>query len=310
MPLHIEQGRWQPERSATSLSSLLLRSREMEMVIVPERGAKIVSLRHLPTQTEWLWSNPYLQWQTPESPERHAELHDVGGWDECFPTVTSSTMNGISWPEQGDLWWRAWDAEVRGNEVWMGVEAYRYRFSRIITATPSGFRFDYTVRNRTDDPLPYLWCTRPLICLDPPLAIEIIGRPAVRLGNDSRLGKRGERYRWPMVRGRSFAEVGKPSSMAVKLFVFMERGEVTLHHKRSSPLQIRWPLDQLPVLGLWSNEGGWSGAAVPPYCTLGVEPRNGAPDDLAVAIEHWQSARVLPPGNAHHWWLELSFLEP
>jgi hypothetical protein len=309
MPLHVEQRHWQPPRSATRLESWLVRSRDMELTIVPERGAKIVSLCHLPTQTDWLWLNPYLQWQTPESPERHAELHDVGGWDECFPTVTASTIDGVSWPEHGDLWWRRWTAELRGNELWMGVEANGYRFSRIVSATPTGFRFEYTVTNRTEEPFPYLWSARPLVCLDPPITIEIIGRPTIRLGNDSRLGKSGEQYRWPVVRGRSFTEVGKPSSMSVKLLVYVERGEITLHHRYSRPLQIRWPLEQLPLLGLWCNESGWSGADVPPYCTLGVEPRNGAPDDLAMALEQWGSGRVLPPGETHHWWLELSFVE-
>ncbi len=303
--MKISACQWQPPNATVSLPAIQLGHHESCLVVLPTRGGKIVSLLHQPTQKEWLWFNARLPWTSPSPTDSYVKLHDVGGWDECFPTVAATTVAGRQWPDHGDLWWRAWDAEVRGDTLWMGVAGEDYHFERTIQATATGFRLAYRVTNQGDSPLPYLWCAHPLLCTDPLLTVEIMGRPRTLV---PRAGQthRADSYRWPKVEGRMFDLIGKPSSLAVKLFIEMTRGKILLTDANGATLQMRWPLNQVPLLGLWINEGGWSGTEGPAYCNLGVEPATGAPDDLAVALQAWQSARVLQPGQHNAWWLEVS----
>lgn len=306
----IDTTHWSPPDGSSPLPALRLVQAEIELLLLPERGGKIVSLFHLPDAYEWLWLNPYLAWSPPHPNESYVARHDLGGWDECFPTVAPTVVEGQAWPDHGDLWWRPWQAEVRGDALWMGVEGPGYRFTRTIRPAEAGLLFEYEVENCSGAPFPYLWCAHPLFCLNPTLTIELAGRPAVRLGNNNPFGQMGELHRWPRVAGRSLQQVGKPSGLAAKLFVAVETGEVRLSRPDSThALLMQWPIEQLPLLGLWLNEEGWSGANTPPYCNVGVEPASGAPDDLRLAREEWGLASQLEAGARAHWWLQLSFID-
>ncbi|MGH2543109.1 MAG: hypothetical protein ACRDIB_09940, partial [Ardenticatenaceae bacterium] len=303
--MEIRDREWAPPDGSDPIAGYELVHETARIIVLPSYGGKIASLVHLPSEKEWLWLNPHLRWRPPSRDASFVREHDVGGWDECFPTIAPTTVGGIQWPDHGDLWWRAWKAEVRDGSLWMGVEGEGFRFERVIASSTSGFRLSYAVENLAPEPLPYLWCAHPLLCIDPPLRVEILGRPTMRLGDDGPLGQRGQAYRWPTVGGRLFEMIGKPSGLAAKLFVEMVEGQVSLCDTKGARLRLRWPLRRVPMLGLWINEGGWSGAAVPPYHNVGVEPASGAPDDLAIALRQWDCAQTLPGGERHTWWLEV-----
>jgi galactose mutarotase-like enzyme len=306
--MQITTSQWLAPDGQTGYESYILTHADCQLITLPERGGKIVSLRHLPTNREWLWLNQDLAWLPPHPTDSYVALHDLGGWDECFPTVAATTVDGQRWPDHGDLWWREWTSTTEAGTLKMEAAGEQYRFARQIVPAARGFRLNYAVRNQGDAPFPYLWCAHPLFCIDPPLTLELPGRPDVRLGNQSPYGEMGEIHRWPTIQGRTFTELGKPSQQAVKLFVAAEEGAATLIGQDQTQLCLRWALDQLPVLGLWINEGGWSGAGTRPYCNLGVEPANGAPDDLAIAMREWDCYRLLEPGATHEWWVEVEFI--
>lgn len=303
--MKVEQWVWQPPLGEEEFDATVLTHAGVQLVILPARGGKIVSICHLASDAEWLWMNDQLPWHPLNPADSYTARHDVGGWDECFPTVAPTTVEGTTWPDHGDLWWRPWQCDSRDGRLHMSVEGEQYRFERTIRPVEGGFRFDYTVTNQGSTPLPYLWCAHPLLCIDPPLSLDLVGRPEVLLTGSSLLGKAGERQRWPKIAGRDLATIGKPSGLAAKLFVEVESGEVRLHHPTGASWRLRWPLDELPFLGLWINEGGWSGTGGEPYCNLGVEPTTTPADDLGGA--RGGGARRLAPGEQRRWWLHLEF---
>ncbi|MBA3534566.1 MAG: hypothetical protein H0T73_21825 [Ardenticatenales bacterium] len=306
----IEPTEWSPPDGSSSLAALRVTHADTILVVVPERGGKLVSLVHKQESMEWLWLNPYLPWRTPSLGDSYVQRHDLGGWDECFPTVAPTVVNGVRWPDHGDLWWRPWQAEIRGDTLWMGVEGAGYRFERLLQGTRTGMQLSYSVTNLTSESFPYLWCAHPLFHMGPAMLIEVAGRPDLRLGNDSALGAMGEVHRWPTIKGRTLQQAGKPSGLAAKLFLAVETGEVLLSRPdHPFALALQWPIEKLPFLGLWLNEEGWSGAGTPNYCNLGIEPSNGAPDDLAIAYRDWKCAGMLAPGGSDSWWLHLAFVE-
>lgn len=304
----IDETLWQPPNGGSPLAAFTLENEVGRVVVVPERGGKIVSLYDLRHREEWLWLNEALPWQPASPTDNYGRLHDVGGWDECFPTIAPTMVDGRQWPDHGDLWWRAWESRVRGDGLWMGVTAETYRFERTIRPTRTGFLLNYAVENLSGQPFPYLWSAHPLFHLESPLTLELAGRPQARLGNDSALGERDERFRWPVVQERDLQQVGKRSGIAAKIFLAADAGEITLFKQDGAQLGMRWPTDNVPMLGLWVNEGGWSGIGGEPYSNLGVEPASGAPDDLAVAMNQWRCVQTLAPRDTETWWIELKMV--
>lgn len=307
--MQIEPALWTPSFGGEPQPTLRLTHRSMTLEVVPGRGAKIISLRQRPHDVEWLWQNPILPWSPIRAADDFVSHHDVGGWDECFPTVAPTVVGGRSWRDHGDLWWRPWQVTAADGRLHCRVEGEAYLFERTICPSGDGVRLEYRVENRSAEPLPYLWCAHPLLDLKVPLRIELLGRPPLRVGSAGPFGEMGSEHRWPWVENRPFDHVGKPSGSAVKLFVTPLRGQVVLRRPDGHALRLRWPRARLPVLGLWINEGGWSGKGDVPYFNLGVEPATGAPDDLAVALNEWDGARTLAPNAQARWWLDLDFDE-
>ena len=88
-----------------------LQSDKVALAVVPELGAKIISLKDLRTQREWLWH-----------PDDNLELfinqpHDVFsdsplvGMDECLPTILPCTWRGRKMPDHGEVWNRSWEVD-------------------------------------------------------------------------------------------------------------------------------------------------------------------------------------------------------
>ena len=65
-------------------------------------------------------------------------------------------------------------------------------------------------------------------------------------------------------------------------------------------LEFQWNPDDLPYLGFWMNQGGWSGSGSPCYHNLGIEPATAPCDSLEEAVKKgW--ARSIAPGETCNW---------
>src|ERR1700760_3089700 len=104
-------------KTTGSLSSVILRTvwngfdvcrlcnSAVEVVVVPELGAKVVSLKNLSTGREWMYHSPGGQAKLFRN-----QLGDdfarspLIGWDECLPTISPCTWRGRSLPDHGEAW--------------------------------------------------------------------------------------------------------------------------------------------------------------------------------------------------------------
>ena len=138
-------------------------------VIVPALGGKLVSLVHLPTMREWLWRNPYLEVKQGEYGGDYVGQFDVGGWDECFPSVAETRYPAFPWegtvvPDHGELWAVQWKAETfcDGERIEVRLVAngvrFPYRFERtlLLAAGDNGIRLMYSVSNPTAHAFPFI----------------------------------------------------------------------------------------------------------------------------------------------------------
>jgi len=68
-------------------------------------------------------------------------------------------------------------------------------------------------------------------------------------------------------------------------------------------VHLRWPENKVPWLGIWVNEGGWSG-----QYNIGIEPATGGMDCPSLANKYNQSWS-LGPRETKTWFLDVDLLE-
>jgi hypothetical protein len=261
------------EREEEGFRALWVTNGPLALTLVPELGGKIAAWEDRRRGVSWLWRNPYLPWRRPEPGASYVAAFDLGGWDECFPSVAPGVYPAEPWagmplPDHGELWSQPWAVEawIEGERLFVRgrVEGrlLPYRFERLLTmeaGRPSA-HLRYRVENRSEHTLYFLWAAHPL---------------------------------FPLERGTRLLVPGPAASWA------------RLVRPEGTWWEVRW---RGPVtdLGLWINAGGWSGAGTPPYRNLAFEPGIGAPDDLTAAMREWGTFGLLPPLQEAEWSLTVT----
>jgi hypothetical protein len=308
--------------------AFMLENGLVRCVVVPALGGKIASLVHLPTMREWMWRNPHLEARQPDYGASYVQKHDLGGFDECFPSVAATAYPVYPWegtqiPDHGELWALPWKAETFCDgarlEVRLVVHGVRfpYRFERtlLMDQGESGLRLAYSVANLSPFKFPFIWCAHPLFAATPGMKIVAPLRDlTVYSSKDMRFGALGRVVTWPLVsdvEGRTWDLGALPDAnadMAVKLYGRSPtQGYVALQDiVQGGELRLQFDPSEVTHMGLWLNYGGWSGApGAPAYYNVGIEPAIGAQDDLALAVKHYDDHGELPPNGRQAWQVDL-----
>ncbi|WP_308635309.1 aldose epimerase family protein [Paenibacillus silvisoli] len=287
----------------------------MRLVVVPELGAKIVSILYKPTGKEWLANSYPRQLQKVEYGSAFDQA-DLSGWDECFPSIlacrypVSGSFYGNNVPDHGELWSLPWNAHITTNSIDCSVEgrALPYTFSRRMSFLDERtLRFHYSVENTSTEELAVLWCAHPLFqatehteMIFPEGVSEVLC-----VDGGSRLHT-GQVYPWPEGDGSlryPINRIGPASAMDSRKFYVdgnLEHGRAGIMERDTGEcLELLWLPEQLPYFGAWINEGA---VMEEPVCAL--EPCNGFFDDLTTAYENNQLLRI-GPGRTAEWQLDV-----
>ena len=93
----------------------MLNNNEIELAVVPELGAKIISLKNLRTGREWLWHpSEGLKLFTNQVRDDFS-ISPLVGIDECFPTIEPCSWQGRELPDHGEIWSVPWQVD---GEAW------------------------------------------------------------------------------------------------------------------------------------------------------------------------------------------------
>ena len=290
-----------------------LRSGTAELLMVPELGGRIISLRSLKSGREWCWHQPRPDWLWRNRPGDDFGDSPQAGIDECIPTVAACRVLERELSDHGEVWFQAWQLEPEAlarqelaASVRLAITPFTFRRT-IRVGTDGAFVFDYALTNGGDQPEPYLWSFHPLLTLEPGDRLEL---PAeVRsLRMDGGLGAaiaRGGVWAYPEPFPGLRLDAGEVPGMpggCVKGFAGpLETGRAAVLNERTGDrLEFHWDAAAVPFLGLWINRGHGG------FHHLALEPCTGAPDSLLEAMESWHQYRVVPPGETVRWSISLS----
>lgn len=272
--------------------------------MVPEIGAKIVSLRNLATGREWMW-RPH-----PDAPLFRNEPTDpfdaspLIGADECLPTIAPCRWNGRDLPDHGEVWAKAWQVDELTKErirTSIRLQLLPLLFERTVSVEQNQAFFEYALTNCSGQPQRFVWAFHPLMSIedgdqiDLPDEIRSVHVAAVK-GLDVSAGCH---WAWPQPMPDlrlDRIDFGNYAPAYAKLFANfskLQHGFAAIRRGREK-LSFWFDPAEIPFLGLWFTRGGWNG-----YTHMAIEPTNAATDLLLEVAPN--NRTVLEPFQTQRW---------
>jgi galactose mutarotase-like enzyme len=302
---------------------------QISFTIIPKLGGKLTSLLDRRTGREWLWTSSRVPYRRCQYGASYVNDADVGGWDECFPSVAATTYpctpwQGVSIPDHGEIWSQSWPTKIIAmqDEQMVSIRmkaqgvALPYAFTRtIFMRTDSAtLRFEYTLESQADADMPFIWSAHPVFALVPGMRVAF--PDDARLHCYSSFPKRFFNedvvYSWPIqfTSGDQIWDLAElpdnTAGFAFKVWTEpLKEGWASLTAPDCS-LRFQFDTEEVPQLGLWVNAGGTSGIGGAPYYNMAFEPCIGAQDDLNEAVTRYGYFATLPAHGKRTWWLEVT----
>jgi hypothetical protein len=169
------------------------------------------------------------------------------------------------------------------------------------------------LENHSPFPFPFIWSAHPLLAIRAGCRIHLPAgvKALVDWSRDERLGEAFAEHDWPETRDRDGHLVdlslifARDAGTVEKLYTNrLDEGWCALYDPDDGfYVAFTFDPDEIPYVGLSINFGGWP-VEGPGYYNLGLEPCNGYPDRLDLALERG-SCPVVPPLGQLTWQLDL-----
>ena len=308
------------ERSAAEagLEQVRCENETLSLTVLPELGAKVISLRDREHDREWI-ASPERPYGRARRGDDFADF-DSGGWDECFPNVGAGrvTVAGreLELVDHGELWSRPWQVGVSGDAVTTTVagDLPSYVFERRLELLPRRVEARYRLKSTSEQPFPCLWAMHPLIAVGSGTRIVLPGVTSMLCDaapSAARFGGYHATVSWPVAAtvdglDEDLSVHGGRETFALKLFTpRLRAGRAAVIDGDADAVWLGFAFDPAacPYLGVWLNEGGWP--ADEPLQHLALEPTSGRADVLEAAMrvgDTW----LLQPGEVKEWSVEIA----
>lgn len=288
-----------------------LRSETLEMLVAPELGAKLVSLKSLKTGSEWMWRPPGTLRLFRNACGDAFENSTLVGADECLPTVASCRLKSRELPDHGEVWSIPWTVDA---DMWeqqqirttVTLPISPFRFARTISMDGNALQFNYVLTNTGNSEEAFLWAFHPLFAIEAGDRIELPEEVTeVRPTYCEGVPLIGERWRWPEpVAGVRLdrMDFGPCGDAFAKLFATCParrafRASIVRGRER---LSMEIEPGAIPALGLWFNRGRWHG-----YVHMAIEPTTGPEDSLDAAARSGSQQYIVPAQGSRQWQFKL-----
>lgn len=299
--------------SVGGLKGLILENEKIRAVVMPQFGARIISLIYKPTETEFAWHNPTIP---VKKPSYQIEFEDVSGFFDCLPTTEPCTFKGKKLPAAGEVSsepWKLLRLERGRKSITVGMQCACKVYPLLINKQLSISRgkavldLTYRLRNLCDEKLEYHYSGHNTLCINPYYRIILpheVSRLRIGYAVTDRLGKMGDEIQWPEALDKEgktvdLSKVGKPcEGTGENLYTAKLRESwcAAMNEAREEVIGFSFQAEVLPYLLVWINYGGWR-----EYYHIALEPCTGRPDNLEVAVNQWKNYATLGPREAVSW---------
>jgi galactose mutarotase-like enzyme len=301
------------------MKGFILENDNIRAVIMPEFGARILSLIYKLTETEFVWHNPRVP---PMRPTHDPQFEDMSGLFDCFPTCEPCTVRGMKLPLYGEVASEPWlvlgkKRTARSALVIMRRKCQVYPMmiqkSLKIDGREPVLTLEFTVTNLSDDALEYHYSGHNTLNVNPSFRIVLpseVTKVKRGMAITERLGNLGDEIAWPHTVDRSgkdvdISKLGQPcDGTGENLYTpkLKDSWCAAFNESRKEAIGFWFEAEKVPYILVWINCGGYEG-----YYHIALEPSTGRPDNLEVAVREWKNFATIQP-RAKISWTEKLFL--
>src|SRR5258708_2625122 len=274
-------------RREQGVEVFILSNQDVELAVVPELGARIISLKDLRTGREWLWHPAGGRKLFRNRAGDNFASSPLIGVDECLPTIAPCSWQERDLTDHGEVWAAAWTLDF---EAWergllrtsVSLKISPFDFERTIELQENKVRLSYHLVNRGAAEELYLWAMHPLVRLQIGDQLEL---PASTRA---------------LLNGAAWVDAvnsTNPKGNCEKIFAWpVSEGQVAINNPETGDrFEFVWDAGENNTLGLWLNRGGWHG-----HHHFALEPANGEPDVLTAAAQR-KRCGVVAAGASVAW---------
>jgi hypothetical protein len=269
----------------------VLSNEGVELAMVPELGAKIISLKNLRTGREWLWHPKDNLRLFKNHPLDDFSASPLVGIDECLPTILPCSWRSRQLPDHGEVWNQPWQVD---EEDWRGglltasvkLKTSPFIFRRTIELIGSEIWFVYQLTNLSASEECFVWAVHPLLRLAAGDELELPDSTRELLNGNTWINA---------------IDTAVPEQKCAKVFAHpvREAWVAIKNEAQADRLEFAWDAGENNTLGVWLTRGGWHG-----HHHFAIEPTNADDDSLAVAAGR-QHCGVVPAHGTVSWQIYL-----
>lgn len=168
-------------RRVDGVDTIVLRSERLEVEVAPSVGGRITRLVDRAAGKDLLWRNAGLPLRR-EQPFAAYDPAFYGGIDELLPNDGPETVQGVQWPDHGELWTMPLEAQVIGDRLRLAgclprCGLHYERTMRLLDGA-SSLENRYRITNETDTPVRFIWRMHAALAISPGSRIECPARTA------------------------------------------------------------------------------------------------------------------------------------
>ncbi|ULQ52441.1 DUF5107 domain-containing protein [Flavihumibacter fluvii] len=285
------------KKMINNLEVLLVENDQLSVQIVPALGGKVISVFNKRLGKEFVWTNQRLRLRA-NKPYDEYDPNFTGGIDELLPNDLPEIIDGIDYPDHGELWTTPLSYSLEGDRVHLSAELplSKLFYSRTVQLDPVQpiIHLTYFLQNNAVEPRHFLWKFHAAAKINEgDQLISTAGLGQVVDPAYSRF-QQTEPFSWPMLNGTDVSIV-PPVEGTMDFFYLFDIG---------SPRMLLESADHKTLFGYTYD------AAVFPYqwyfasfggfldhYTAILEPCSAMPISVAEAMVKNQCSRLAPGEN-------------
>jgi hypothetical protein len=274
-----------------------LENRFLQLDVAPGVGGRIVSLVEKRSGHSFLWRNPALRLER-LPPGSEFDPNFYGGIDDLIPNDFPETVDGITYPDHGELWTTALSHRVDGEALHLDgmIPLAGLSYTKQVTLRSDSPRvdLDYRVENRSGAVRHFMWKLHAALKVEPGDGIICPARTARVADLQWSRWHSLEPFSWPVIEGNWVDQVPPADGTCDFFFLYnLEAGHLSWE---SAARDLRFALEfdtgVFPFAWLFATYGGLLG-----YYTVILEPCSGMPMSVNEAAALGQCS-VLAPGES------------
>lgn len=280
-----------------NIECITLQNNFLLVVIVPAMGGKILSIYNKALQKEFLWTNGAAAFECHNTGADY-DSNFLGAIDELIPNDIPENIDGIDYPDHGELWTTVLQYEIKEETVVvygkLSLSGLFYSKTISLAGETPSIQLDYQIINQSGSTRHFLWKLHAALSIKegdqlitPATSAKVVDAAYSRFKNQV------EPFKWPHVSGTNAAIVPeKADSMDFFYLYNSSEGRMQLESQSGDTVfSYRYDTSVFPYQWYFASYGSFLN-----HYTAILEPCTTMPISVNEAIQQKQTA-VLQPGE-------------